>query len=444
MSKLRRVIVSRVKIVGAAVAAGALGVGTFVAFADGSPDGATAGLSSVKAANAKAANVARGALLHNGPAWYPRAIRLTHSADASKRGRIIVSTNTGAGGTFFSSMDGGKTFRRLGEIRTPLGKGQVSCCSTLFELPVKLGKTPAGTLLWAASVNYREGGKQNKPNPSSRIVGWKSTDYGASWKPLPRPIVTGKGGHGVWEPEFSVAGGGLVVHFSDKTQQPKYGQTIARVRSKDGGATWSRKTNTVAVDAKKDVRLEDSPGMPVVRHFPGHGYVMVYEYCNISRLPKKGHGCRVYSRTSKDGWNWGDSRKRGTLVKTTNGRQLAHAPTLAWAPGGGSQGRLLLVARLVQSGGDVGPAKVDKAASGTTILVNTAGGKGRWRTMPAPVRITGFRDEKLTPAQQGLVLPCQNYSSSLLPSVDGRSLLEVATDVVGNSCRAFYATGAIR
>lgn len=387
-------------------------------------------------------NVTRGTLLQNGPAWYPRAIRLSHSADKARRGRIIVSTNTNAGGSFYESADNGRTFHKLSDIHPPVGAGRFSCCGSLFEFPEKLGKHPAGTLAWAASVNYVGGGAA-KPNPHSGIVGWTSGDYGKTWKALPRPIVTGTGGHGVWEPEFSAAGGGLVVHFSDKTQQPKYGQVLARVLSRDGGDSWGRKANTVAVDAAKSLAKEDAPGMPVVRHIPGHGYAMVYEYCNITEVKKVGHGCRVYSRTSKDGWNWGNSGNRGTLVKTTTGRQLAHAPTLAWAPGGGSKGRLLLIARLVVSGGDVGPVTIDKKASGTTILVNTAGGTGRWKTMSAPVRITNFRDGQLTKAQKALVLPCQNYSSSLLPSADGRSLLEAATDVVGNSCRAFYATGPI-
>ncbi|MCP2340111.1 hypothetical protein [Actinomadura rupiterrae] len=423
-------ITTRGRIIGAAAGAVVLGGTVAVAVASTGGDAGKSG-SAGAVADVQSQNVAKGTPLHSGPAWYPRAVRLSFSADKAHRGRIVVSTNTNAGGTFSESTDGGRTFHRLSEIRTPMASGQFSCCSTLFEYPQKLGRYPAGTLVWAASVNYLGGGDA-KPDPHSAIVGWRSTDYGRTWRALPKPIVTGAGGHGLWEPEFSAAGGGLVVHFSDKVQR-KYGQVLARVRSLNGGDAWSGKVNTVAVGGR-----QDSPGMPVVRHYPGRGYAMVFEYCDTSAKPS-GHGCRVYFRTSKDGWNWGDARKPGTLVRTPDGRELAHAPTLAWTKGG-SKGRLLLVARLVEWS----PARVDKKASGTTILVNDAGGAGRWRTMASPVRITNFRDEKLTPEQKRLVLPCQNYSSSLLPSADGRTLLEVATDAVGGTCRAYYASGPIR
>ncbi|MFJ7073609.1 hypothetical protein [Streptomyces sp. NPDC098781] len=38
---------------------------------------------------------------------------------------------------------------------------------------------------------------------------------------------------------------------------------------------------------------------------------------------------------------------------------------------------------------------------------------------------------------------CQNYSSPLLPSTDGKRLLEIATDFEGPVCRAYFATGGI-
>lgn len=420
-------ITTRGRIIGAVAGAAVLGGAVAVGLVSGGGGGA-AKAGTVAADRVAARNVAKGTPLLSGPAWYPRAVRLSFSADRRHRGRIVVSTNTNAGGTFSESSDGGRTFHKLSEIRPPVSGGRFSCCSTLFEYPQKLGRYPAGTLVWATSVNYVGGGGA-KPDPHSAILGWRSADYGRTWKPLPKPIVSGAGGHGVWEPEFSAAGGGLVVHFSDKTQQKKHGQVLARVRSLNGGDSWSGKVNTVALGG-----TNDSPGMPVVRHYPGSGYAMVFEYCDID--PKKGeHGCRVYFRTSKDGWNWGDARKPGTLVLTKDGRELAHAPTLAWTRGGGAKGRLLLVARLVEWS----PAKLDAKASGTTILVNDAGGQGRWRTLASPVKITNFRQS--SPQN---VLSCQNYSSSLLPSADGRGLLEVATDVVGASCKAFYASGPVR
>ncbi|WP_327588263.1 RICIN domain-containing protein [Nonomuraea sp. NBC_00507] len=372
-------------------------------------------------------------LLSPGQAWYPRVIRLQH-ADTAHNGRVLASTNTGAGGTIHESTDGGLTFRPISEIRPDLAAGEFACCSALFEFPRQLGAGAAGTLIWATSINA-VGGGEDQPDPNARIVGWTSTDHGYTWTPLPGPIVTGSTGHGLWEPEFSEASGQLVMHFSDKTQQPRYGQTLARVRSDDGGRTWSTKVNTVAVDAAADVNAEDSPGMPVVRRLPNGSYLMVYEYCDI-RPVANGHGCRVYLRTSPDGWNWGNPEDRGTIIRTADGKHLAHAPTLAWAPGGGPDGRILVVAKLVRTGGDRGDATV-LPESGRTILVNTAGGMGAWYEIDAPVKV----DVDLTPPNPNLYLPCQNYSSPLLPSQDRTQVLEIATDVTDGTCKAYVATG---
>ncbi|MBP2328107.1 hypothetical protein JOF56_008492 [Kibdelosporangium banguiense] len=385
---------------------------------------------------------ATGTALTDGWSSYPRAIRLEH-ADAAHQGRILVSANTTSSATIHESTDGGASFHPIATIATGPGPGEWSGSSTLFEFPWQLGASPAGTLIWATSINTFRGGR-DRPNPNSRIVAWKSTNYGRDWHKVATPLATGTVGHGVWEPEFAVTNGGeLVVHFSDKTQQPKYGQTLARKRSTDGGETWGPKVNTVAVDAYEDdndLEKEDSPGMAVVRRLPNGTSVMAYEYCNIGPMGKIGHGCRVYTRTSPDGWDWGAATDRGTIAKTADGKHFVHAPTIAWAPGGGPNGRLLLIGRLVRGADadgdpDLGPAPVLRPQSGSTIFANTSNGLGRWYELDSPVRITDFGvdDEHTT---------CQNYSSSLLPSADGSRVLQLATDRVGDYCGAFFATGS--
>jgi hypothetical protein len=38
---------------------------------------------------------------------------------------------------------------------------------------------------------------------------------------------------------------------------------------------------------------------------------------------------------------------------------------------------------------------------------------------------------------------CKNFSPALPPSPDGRSVLEVATDLGGPVCKTYYATGPL-
>ena len=386
-------------------------------------------------------NTTGGVALKDGTSSYPRVIRLEH-ADAAHRGRILASTNTTGSGTIHESTDGGASFHPIATIRTEPGPGEWSGSSTLFEFPRQLGTSPAGTLIWATSINAVRGGR-DQPNPNSRIVAWKSADHGRDWHRVSAPLVTGTTGHGVWEPEFAVTDAGeLVVHFSDKTQQPRYGQTLARRKSLDGGETWGPTVNTVAVDAYADaeLHLEDSPGMAVVRRLPNGTSIMAYEYCNTGPVGAAGHGCRVYTRTSPDGWDWGSATDRGTIAKSADGKHFVHAPTLAWAPGGGPDGRVLLIGRLVRGADtegdpDTGPAPVLHPQSGSTVFANTSNGLGRWYELDAPVKITDFGvDDPHT--------TCQNYSSPLLPSPDGSRVLHLATDRVGEDCRAFFATGS--
>ncbi|MEU4765854.1 RICIN domain-containing protein [Actinosynnema sp. NPDC023794] len=385
-------------------------------------------------------NAPGGVALTDGTSSYPRVIRLEH-ADAAHRGRILASTNTTDSGTIHESTDGGASFHPIATIQTRPAAGEWSGNSTLFEFPRPLGADPAGTLIWATSINTFRGGR-DRPNPNSRIVAWKSADHGRVWRQVSTPLVTGTVGHGVWEPEFAVTNAGeLVVHFSDKTQQPRYGQALARKRSTDGGETWGPTVNTVAVDAydDEDLAKEDSPGMAVVRRLPNGTSAMAYEYCNIGPVGEAGHGCRIYTRTSPDGWDWGAPTDRGTIARTADGKHFAHAPTLAWAPGGGPNGRLLLIGRLVRGADtegdpDTGPAPVLHPQSGSTIFANTSNGLGRWYELDSPVKITDFgADEAHT--------TCQNYSSPLLPSADGRSVLHLTTDRVDDRCEAFFATG---
>ncbi|MFG2006618.1 RICIN domain-containing protein [Spirillospora sp. NPDC048911] len=356
-------------------------------------------------------------------AMYPRTIRLDD-------GRILVSVSGSAQGgltdlaRFYESTDDGATFRQLSEIRDDQAAGgRGGCCGSLLELPQQVGSQPAGTLLWAWTV----GMKNNAPGRRPDLRVWRSTDGGRTWGLLSSCASAPPGtpaDQGLWEPELALdAQNRLVCYFSDETS-PGHEQTIAQVVSTDGGATWGAKKDVIALGGGA------RPGMPVVRRTPNGAYFMAYEVCG-----REQDSCEVHYRTSPDGSDWGDPRDVGTAVRTVDGKYLYHAPTITWMPGGGPDGRLLLVGGLLRFEN----GKLARPASGSTVLVNIDNGRGRWYEQTSPVRV-GF---SARPDHDEVV--CDNYSSTLLPVADGNGILEVATERAGNdTCRAFVGTAAVK
>ncbi|MFI8165721.1 exo-alpha-sialidase [Streptomyces sp. NPDC085931] len=357
---------------------------------------------------------ATGTPLRDGTGLYPRAVRLAHNGTAN--GRILAGVVTFDGdngiGAIHESTDSGATFREVGRIADPeSATGQGLCCATLFELPRPVGGLRAGTLLWASSAG------QDEPDRRMALRIWRSDDVGRTWSYLSSCAVA-SGTGGLWEPEFSVAAdGALVCHYSDETD-PAHSQKLVAARSYDG-VRWQDHHDTVA-----GTWAPDRPGMPVVRRLPNGTYFMSYEICN----PGGQYQCVVHYRTSADGWNWGDPADLGIRPETADGRYFRAAPTVAWAPTpGGGDGRLLLIGqRLLNRDGTVA------AGSGRTILTNTRNGSGPWSAITSPVAVPNPE-----------VNYCQNYSSPLLPSADGRRLLQLATDFEGSVCRAYYATASL-
>jgi lysophospholipase L1-like esterase len=395
---------------------------------------ATAAARSRAAAGAGAATPGAGQQLGTGTAMYPRVIRLQHSGSAN--GRLLASVNTSAAGgvtdtaQFFESTDGGTSFHPLSTLSDPqAAAGRGSCCATIFELPRKLGSQPAGTLLFATTV-----GMKNTPGRRPEIRVWASHDQAHTWSYLSScaSAPDAPADRGLWEPEFSVdARGYLNCYFSDDSRavtgsHTGYDQVLAAATSTNGGLSWGAAHDVVAIPSTATTTYR--PGMANVRQLPNGSYFMSYELCGTGLA----NSCEVYYRTSTDGWNWGAATSPGTLAETVDGEHLFHAPTLAWTPGGGPNGRILLIAGLVKDP----KGHIDQSSSGVTILANTENGAGHWYQVDAPVTVAFSAD----PDQEELV--CDNYSSSLLPSADGASVLEVATRRRPDGvCSAFFGTG---
>jgi hypothetical protein len=354
------------------------------------------------------AEAATGQLLRDDTGLYPRALRLEHSGAAN--GRIMASVvtfqgNTGIG-AIYESTNNGSTFAQVGTVADPQASdGKGLCCATLFELPQAVGALHAGTLLWAASM-----GADARPM-SLRI--WKSNDVGRTWSYL-SSCATALNEGGLWEPEFSIAADGhLVCHYSDETDSA-HSQKLMEVRSTDG-VTWTDPSPTVASPT-----FGHRPGMPIVRRLPNGTSVMSYEICGVGGQ----YDCAAYTRQSADGWNWGPPTNLGVRVQAANGRYFTHAPTIALAP----NGKLLLIGQILQNtDGSVA------AGNGRTIFANTEGSTGKWQELPAPVAVTNPYNNY-----------CPNYSSPMVVSPDGKTVLELATDYDGTVCKTYYASGRLK
>ena len=350
---------------------------------------------------APAAQAATGTRLINGA--YPRLIRLEHGA---YKNRIIAAVSSWDGrGAFvpiFESTNEGASFRKIGEIRDP-EPGE--CCGTLYELPQRVGKLRAGTLLWAASYGQDAG-----PNRRVGIKLYASRDGGRDWTFLSE-AVRSHNTDGVWEPEITVdAGGTLWVHYADETEAPRYAQVLTRVGSTDG-ITWGTKQITMAIPPSR-VR----PGMPVVRRLPDGRYYFAYEICNYGD-----RYCDPYYKISPDGANFGSPTDPGTRVTTASGAYFQHAQTVTLFPGN----RLLMVGQIyTDRKGKPLPS------NGKVLLANNNFGAGDWYEIPAPVQVpTAYNNW------------CPNYSSTLLPVDNGRNVLEIAADYDNGVCTTYFGKG---
>ncbi|EGF93135.1 BNR/Asp-box repeat family protein [Asticcacaulis biprosthecium C19] len=346
-----------------------------------------------------------GMALGDGTAMYPRVVRQT-TTPAKPLVASVTAFEGGAHADIFRSDDDGVTFTKVSEIRDPDFAGGL-CCGGLYALPVAVGALKAGTLLYASSVGQ---GIDNQP---MRLKIHRSDDSGVTWSNLSicyTAPVQRKGG-GLWEVEFLLtANGQLGCLFSDETV-PGHSQILQQSLSSDG-IHWSAPKAIV-----KLAPSGDRPGMPVVSRLGDGRFFMTYEICG------PGHNCDVYTRFSADGVDWGDPADAGQQLVTPDGFTLRATPTHALARG---SGRLIVTGQRVYRGG------VHQKDAAVTLFVDDSGtGAGPWRMTPAPV------DVRDIPADGNV---CQNYSSPVLASEDGASILSIVTDYSDGKCRARFGT----
>jgi hypothetical protein len=354
-------------------------------------------------------------------ASYPRVIRLAHSGTSN--GTLLATfAHSGVGTSkanfpIYTSTNDGQSWSAspIGTV-TDTVHGWDLDGPTLYELPQAEGSLPAGTLLASGTAwNHNDYTQQ-------AVEVFVSTDHGVTW--TYRSSCTSESGmansqgHGIWEPEFTVAANGsLVCYFSDeRPSSNRYNQVLAHVVSTDGGATWGSEVYDVAVQDNVQ-----RPGMADVVKLPNGSYGMTYEDCKAGFDPDT--ACSVYLKTSTDGLSWNPGNL-GSLVQTSDGRHFLHTPQLVWTPAGGANGTLLVSGQRLVSGND-GAITVQKE-SGAVLLANTNLGVGSWTETTAPVTVnpTGGYDSGET--------ACPGYSSPILPSASGTSILYLAGTHLSN------------
>jgi hypothetical protein len=370
----------------------------------------------------------------NEDASYPRVVRL--AASGSSNGTVLATfshsgvANTKANFPIYRSTDNGASWSAspIGTV-TDTVHGWDLDGPTLYELPQAKGNLAAGTLLAAGTAwNHNDYTQQS-------IEVFSSTDHGVTWSY--RSACTSESGlansqgHGIWEPDFNISSNGdLVCYFSDeRPSSNNYNQVLAHVSSTDGGATWGSEVYDVAVQDGVQ-----RPGMTTVVKLPNGTYGMTFEDCKNGYDPDT--ACSDYFKTSSDGVTWSPVNGLGTLIQTSDGRHLLHTPWLSWSPAGGANGTLLVSGQRVVSGPDGSVTNLPE--SGHVLFANTNLGSGSWFEVTAPVSSdpTGGYDAGET--------GCAGYSSPILPSVDGTSMLYLAgTHLSNGKCAVQFNTDLV-
>lgn len=342
---------------------------------------------------------------------YPRIIEIQHNG--KNNGLLLVvsqeesKTRATQGYPVFKSRDGGNTWEFVTEVREddeypPVWQPH------LFELPRQLGDMPAGTLLLAAC-------SINRIVHISALRVYRSYDLGKTWE-MYSTIVTGGGAGdngilstGVWEPFLMMLDDGrLVCYYSDSTDAVNHSQEISYRVSSDG-VTWG---STVKVCSFG--KQAERPGMSVVTRIGDGRYMMVYEIIDSSPV------CVAF-RYSNDGLNWGDPADRGHNIVTEEGAYLGSGPYIAYIPGIGQKGRIIVRATY--------QSPLAPPGIGTYLYYNDNYGEGRWKIMDTPTPYNSANHH--------------GYSAGMCLSADGSMLHLVCTvdnfDSGKNYSRVVYA-----
>ncbi|WP_460889635.1 ricin-type beta-trefoil lectin domain protein [Promicromonospora xylanilytica] len=371
----------------------------------------------------------------NGTAGYPRAIRLDHDQSADQT--MLATFARGGTGSptslpVYRSTNGGASWAPASTITSNTAGWDLEA-PALYEVPRDVPGLAAGDIL-AAGTAWRVGDYSTQ-----KVEVFRSTDRGSTWQYLSNCTQTSgqpdTWGHGIWEPVFMVTEDDRLACFiSDErpANSPTNNQVIGHYTSSDGGRTWG---STMTVDVSFPADDLRRPGMQTFASLPNGDHLMAYEMCRDATNPD--HACEVYVKRSADGVNWGPAGEAGTLVRTSDERELLHTPYISWVPGGGPNGTVLLSGQRVVAGPTGNKTVLEE--SGTVLFANTALGTGTWTEAATPVTVNP------TGGYATGVPSCPGYSTPAIPREDGTSYLYLAATWLGtgNQCEVRFGIGSL-
>lgn len=329
-------------------------------------------------------------------ASYPRVIQLQVGAN---KGTLLATYAHRGALPIWRSTDNGETWTHLSDV--PQLRGQ----PCLYELPVKMGEFPAGTVMACGNGVSNDRSKTPLDVAVSRDAGksWSHLSTIAIGSPAPYNPASRAGlsrdNGPIWEPFLGAdSRGRLVAYFSDERDKKNaFNQLLDHVVSEDGGRTWGPLVYDVAIPDGLS-----RPGMPIIARDGKGKYYMSYELVSAPGYPLEPRTNAMHFKTSMDGLNWGDPKDPGTLIQD-RWRQFPNGtPYIIWTPWGGPNGTLVASARSI--------VRDNLGRVGQGLFINRNGGEGLWTLIETPITYEINNDA---------------YSQTMIPLGDGQEILQL-------------------
>lgn len=316
---------------------------------------------------------------------YTRIIELQHNGE--KNGTLLATYELGTSGLHIEkpgynihiSHDGGSTWELATTVREKAAAIQSEWQPFFYELTCQLGTMPEGTVILAACSIDAGHAKQT----ALRL--YRSYDAGQTWEQY-GTVDTSGAKDGVYEPFLMLLPDGRLACYYTKGEAE--GQRLV-MRISEDGETWGEMLDVVWLEDKTQL-----PGMATVAQMNDGRYIMSYEMCSSV---DSNCGNPVHYRFSTDGIDWGDPKDPGTKVVTDTGVVPGSSPYIAYVPGYGENG-LLLLTSCFQSPG---------SSKGNVVYINDQlGDESAWKVWFLPKKYRGNNG---------------GYSHATFASADGRT-----------------------